>query len=319
MLNFAIIGCGHISRLHAQRVQADGRARISALFDVNRSAAAALSQAIGGSPPAYHDLDTLLAAGGLDAAIVCTPTAAHFDQVRACRARGLHVLCEKPLADTRERIVTLIDESRLGGPRLSVAYQRRYWSTYRTLRREVLSGRWGRVRAISSHSVENWQATIAGTWRDDPQVNFGGFIADAGSHKLDAIFYVTGLRPVQVFANTATYGSRVEIVATSAALLEGGVPMSADFIGNAQYLGEELHVHCERADWIVRDERLWIAQGGPPRLYEELERDSNPNSGFIELIEGQGPDLAPPECALPVFDFTRALLESGRTGQVVRL
>ena len=83
------------------------------------------------------------------------------------------------LAESRERTVALLDDARRGGPHCSLAYQRRCWSTYRTLKREVESGRWGPVRAVTSHNVENWRQTIAGTWRDDPAANPGGFLGDA--------------------------------------------------------------------------------------------------------------------------------------------
>ena len=48
----------------------------------------------------------------------------------------------------------------------SLGYQRRHTALYRTIRREVQSGKWGAVRAVVSHNVENWQQTIGGTWRD---------------------------------------------------------------------------------------------------------------------------------------------------------
>ena len=319
MLNFAIIGCGQISRLHVERLQADGRGRIAALYDANPQAAEALRSEVPGEPAVYRSLHELLAQPGLDAAMICTPTAAHFDQTVACREHGLHVLCEKPLSDTRQRILELIASARSGGPRLSIAYQRRYWSMYRTLRREVQSARFGPVRAVTARVVENWQQTIAGTWRDDPAINRGGFVADAGSHKIDGVFYVTGLAPTEVFAHTDNCGSRVEIAATVSARLAGNVPFAITFVGNAQYLAEDVHVHCAEADLMVRDEEMWIARDGKVEPFRDLEDESNPVTGFIDLIEGTGPDVAPPSCALPVFDFTQALLESGRTGNVVTL
>jgi len=318
VLRVAIIGCGQISRLHVQRLQSDGRGRIVGLFDSNRPAAEALRSLLPDKPAVAGSLEELLAESSLDAAIICTPTSAHFEQVRACRGRGLHVLCEKPLADTRDCISQLIDESH-SGPQLSVAYQRRYWSRYRTLRREVQSGRWGPVRAVTLRSVEAWQPAITGTWRDDPAINFGGFIADAGSHKIDGVFYVTGLNATEVFAHTYKCGSNVEICATASARLEGGIPLSLNFIGNAQYLGEDLHVHCADADLMIRDEGLWIGRDGHVEPFGDMEGESNPVTGFIDCIEGSGPAVAPPDCALPVFDFTQALLESGRTRQLITI
>lgn len=317
MLRFAMIGCGRMGRMHSERLVADGRGAVTAYVDENRPAAERLRNEFFPAAGVFDSLDELLAEAPLEAAIVGTPTTLHLDQVRACRERGLHVLCEKPLADTREGIVTLVEESRSSGGILSVGYQRRTWATFRTLRREVHSGRWGAVRAVTSHNVENWQQTIGGTWRDDPAINAGGFIGDAGSHKLDVIFYVTGLRPVEVFAQTWNCGSRVEILGTVAARLEGDVPLSMDFIGNAQYLGEDLHIHCAEADLMVRDWKLWIARNGKVDLVEDLEPESNPVSAFIDLLLESRENFAPPECALPVYDMTLAILHSARTREIV--
>ncbi len=316
-LNFAILGCGRMGRLHAERLRADGRGDVLALFDEDRSAAESLSRDLAPDAAICDNLDSLLDVAALDAAVICTPTTAHFGQVQACRGRGLHVLCEKPLADTRERIATLIEESQDGGPLLAVGYQRRHWATFRTLRREVLSGRWGKVQAVTSHNVENWQQSIAGTWRDDPAINPGGFITDAGSHKIDAVFYVTGLMPIDVVARTARCGSRVEITATVAARLDGDVSLAMDFVGNAQSLAEDLHIHCERADLMIRENRLWIGRNGHVEPFDDLEQESNPVTQFLDVLLDDAVNTAPADCALPVFDLTCAILESGDSGRIV--
>lgn len=308
-----------MGRAHAQRLVDDGRGRVAAVCDPNRAVALQLRDEVAGGAEVFGDLHGMLNRVDLDAAIICTPTTAHRDQVVACRERGLAVLCEKPLAESRERIEELVRVSESDGPVTSLAYQRRYWSTYRTLKREVESGRWGAVRSITSHNVENWQRTIAGTWRDDPQINVGGFVGDAGSHKIDTVFYVTGLRPVEVFARSWNSGSRVEVISSVSAVLEGDVPLCMDFIGNAQYLGEDLHVHCERADLMIRDRQAWIAEDGRVRRIENVEPDSNPTIGFLDLLDGRCGNIAPFSCAQPVFDLTVAILESSRTGQVVEL
>ncbi len=266
-----------------------------------------------------EDLPSLLQLPDLDAAVISTPTTSHYDQTLACRARNLHVLCEKPLAESRERIAALIEESRRPGPLCMLAYQRRFWSTFRTLRREVQSGRWGPVRAVTSHNVEHWQPKIAGTWRDDPTINLGGFVGDAGSHKLDAVFYVTGLAPREVFARSWNCGSRVPIVSSVSAVLEGDVPLCMDFIGHAQYLGEDLHVHCAEADLMVRDRRVWIARGNRVEPLENAEPESNPDRGFLDLLDGVATNLAPFECARPVYETTMAILDSSRTGRSMRV
>jgi predicted dehydrogenase len=310
----AIIGCGRMGRLHTARLHEDGRANVEALFDVDTSAAQSLQQDLSPDATVFDDVDVLLQAGDLDAAVICTPTTKHFEQVRACRERGLAVLCEKPLADTAERTRQLIADSQ-SGPPLVVAYQRRSWATYRTLRREVASGRWGPIRTVASYNTEYWQQTIAGTWRDDPQVNPGGFLGDAGSHKLDALLFVTGLHPVSVFARSDNCGSRVPIATAALMMTHEGVPVTLDFIGNAHHQAEDLQIHCAEADLMIRDWRVWIARKNVVEPLRPLEPDSQPALTFLDVLDGTLANPAPAECAWPVFALTDAILESGRSGQ----
>jgi predicted dehydrogenase len=318
-IRLALVGCGQIGRLHAGRIIRDGRARIVALCDPLAKNASLLQSEFAPEAKVYADVEKLAADGPYDAAVVCTPTHQHFDQVRLLRQRGVHVLCEKPLADSRERIIQLIDVACGGGPHLSVAYQRRCWAVYRTLRREIQSGRHGPVHSLTAHVCERWQPPIAGTWRDDPAFNPGGFIGDAGSHKIDMVFFVTGLPPREVFAHSDRRGSRVEIVTTLSARLENDVALSMNFIGDGQHLREDFQVHCAKADVIYRDGQIFVARDNQCEALHDLEPESNPNTAFFDLLSGAAPNFAPAAVALPVWDFTHAVLESARTGTLVRL
>ncbi|WP_373651025.1 Gfo/Idh/MocA family protein [Schlesneria sp. DSM 10557] len=321
-VRFAMIGCGRMGRHHSEMLLEDGRGEVVALLDSSPAMATRLQQEYWPAAAVATHFDDLIANSQVDAAIICTPTAEHYPQARRCLDRGWHVLCEKPLASDRLQILDLIhdaERARARGQAFSLGYQRRYTALFRTLRKQVHSGRWGAVRAIASHNVENWQSTIAGTWRDDPEQNPGGFITDAGSHKLDILFYVTGLNPLEVFTRTQKWGSQVEIVASVSALLTGDVTLTMDFIGNAQYLGEDLHIHCDGADLMVRHEELWIAQAGHRERLPIDESDSNPVTGILNMILDGKPDVSPPEAALPVYDITQAILASGRTGMPVKV
>ena len=213
----------------------------------------------------------------------------------------------------------LADEATSKGQAFTLGYQRRYTSLFRTLRREILSGKWGAVRAIISNNVEFWQSTIGGTWRDDPRQNPGGYVTDAGSHKLDALFYVTGLQPVEVFARNQKWGSHVEIVTSVSALLTQDVTLTMGFVGNAQYLSEDLHIYCERADLMLRHDELWIDEGGRRGRLAADELDSNPVSGLLDMVMNGEKDLSPPSSALPVYDMTQAILASGWTGSPIKV
>lgn len=318
-IRFAILGCGRMGRHHGRLLLEHG-AEITALLDPLPAMARSLQQELCPTARIADSLEALVAMEAIDAAIICTPTAAHHEQALACLDRGWHVLCEKPLASNRGQIVDLVeraDRATRAGRVFSLGYQRRHAALYRTLRQQVQSGAWGRVQSIVSHNVENWQPTIAGTWRDDPQQNPGGFLTDAGSHKLDMIFYTTGLAPANVFARSGTCGSRVEIVTSVSAVLGNDVLTTIDFIGNAQYLGEDLCLHCEHADLMIRHGELAVARGGAPERLAVTEPESTPVQSFLNSIRTGAAEISPAAAALPVYDMTQAILESARTGRSI--
>jgi predicted dehydrogenase len=324
-LNLGLIGCGQIARLHAQRIQADGRGQLASLFDPNLDNAARIQAEFAPAAKIFSSFDDLIQSvndgNKIDAVLICTPTHRHFEDVRACREQGWPVLCEKPLADTRERIEQLISEVQVGGPLLSVAYQRRYQAPYRTLRREIQSGKWGRVLSIASHNCEHWEQfqALPGTWRDDPRQNPGGYLGDAGSHKLDILFFITGLLPTEVFAHSSKSQRHVEIVTMVSAKLEHGVLLGMTFLGNAQHFAEYLHIVCERADFKLIDNNLYSGVAGALDLVTDLEPEANPVTEFLDNLLLGTPNTAPAECARPVFQFTSGVLESAATGRVVCL
>ncbi|MFV0444289.1 MAG: Gfo/Idh/MocA family protein [Planctomycetaceae bacterium] len=312
-----LLGCGRMGRVHAERLRDTGRVDITAIYDTAPAAAQLLQQQLA---PGAHQAATdteLLQFPELDGVVICSPTHLHVPQVELAVKAGLHVLCEKPLADTAtglQRLLALVEHS---GCHHVLAYQRRFWATYRTLAREVQSGRWGAIRAVTSHNTERWQQTIPGTWRDNPTSNPGGFLGDAGSHKIDALFYVTGLQPQSVFARTQLVGSRVEVHASVCGLLTDDVPLTMDFIGSAEHQAEDLTIHCDEADLMIRDWRAWIARENDVRPLEPLEPGFVPASGFIDILDGRLTNPAPFTVARPVWDLTQMILASAQSGTVV--
>ena len=320
-LRCVVIGCGRMGLAHAERLAADARSTLVGFYDSDQETAVQLRDRFAPDAPVFESADDAFSQANADAAIICTPTSLHASQVKAAARHDLHVLCEKPLAATRDEIIDLIDLSQsLSHVHFMLGYQRRFWAIYRRMKEEVESGQWGNIVGVTAVNSERWQQTIAGTWRDDPDINFGGYLGDAGSHRLDGLFYVTGLGLGDLSARSSKAGSNVEIVTlVNGELLDDSdreVPFSLSFVGNSNSFHEELFIHCENADLIVRDFQLFIGRDDevkqidlPP---EQSGREStqNPVAGFLDLVTGAAKNISPFECALPVFDMTTAILDA---------
>ncbi len=71
----------------------------------------------------YADADKLFDSGMVDAAYIATPNTEHTDWVVRAAERGLHVLCEKPLATSVRDCERMIDACERNNVRLMTAYR----------------------------------------------------------------------------------------------------------------------------------------------------------------------------------------------------
>ena len=320
-LRLGIIGCGAIARRHAEWLVADGRAEVRVCSDPHRAHAEALRRDY--FPQAIVEEDERNAFdlhSELDAVIICSPTLRHHHQV--CRAldHGLHVLCEKPLATTREQIVEIIERANHVGRLVSIAHQRRYMSPYATARRELTENAefYGPLLQIHLFVCERWQQTITGTWRDDPAVG-SGYFGDAGIHQIDVIHYLSDRRVKRLLATSAKRGSRVEIGTRVIAEMSGDVDLSAHFVGHAHHYREDIHFHGRDADLLLRTEELYRCRDNKIERITDLVPESNPDKAFIDAVLANRPTISPAEIALPIFDWTRGVLDSVKHGTWVEI
>jgi predicted dehydrogenase len=162
------------------------------------------------------DLDLVLADPAVDIVSVCTPTATHPDlAVRALRA-GKHVLLEKPIALTVEQALAIEPAARASGAVLMVAHVVRFFTGYRTLRRQAESGRFGRILSVRARRISA-PGEQAPWMRDDAQS--GGILVDFGIHDFDQLNLYLGI-PVAVNAVRATADGPIE---TTVQYADGGL------------------------------------------------------------------------------------------------
>src|SRR4051812_37536283 len=106
-LRVAIVGAGLMGRAHARAIQRAG-GNIVAVVDGDQMAAKRLASSIG-KDVIPGKLEDLLTSATLDAVHVCTPAGQRAESCSVAIDRGLHVLCEKPLANNTDETQTLLD------------------------------------------------------------------------------------------------------------------------------------------------------------------------------------------------------------------
>ncbi len=121
-----VVGVGHFGRYHAQKYAALECASLVAVADVDRRRA----EEIAGPLDAEAVSDYRAMFGGVDAVSIAVPTRAHFEVAKAFLENGIHVLLEKPIADSVEAADALIAIARDNGALLQIGHLERFSAPY---------------------------------------------------------------------------------------------------------------------------------------------------------------------------------------------
>ncbi len=193
MRRSALIGCGDISIVHVEAIEAIADVVLVAVCDVDPIVAKVAGERW--SVPVYTDHQTLLETTPLDVVHVCTPHDQHARVVVDCLEAGVAVLVEKPLAATveqAERVVAAAD--RHPDVKVGVCFQNRYNATVEAIRERIVLGDAGRL--IGGHATVLWHRTpeyyAARPWRGRMSRSGGGVLINQAIHTLDLLEWLLG-------------------------------------------------------------------------------------------------------------------------------
>src|SRR5712692_1384024 len=183
-LRGAVIGLGNVAvhgHLPGWRQRPD--AVIVAATDLRPGRQAECRAALPGAR--WHDsVEALLAADDLDFVDVCTPPSSHAALIEAALARGLHVLCEKPLVSSLAELERLAGLARSARAVLHTVHNWHQAPLVRATDALIRESRIGAVREVVWRTLRTQPAAAAGgeSWRVDPAIAGGGVLTDHGWH-----------------------------------------------------------------------------------------------------------------------------------------
>ncbi len=108
VLRLAIIGAGHLGRIHAKLAKSNEQFEVVGVADPNPAALQLVADQL--SLPTFTDYQQLL--GTIDAAIIAAPTVCHYEVASTLLRAGIHTLVEKPLATTPDQAGRLVQIAR---------------------------------------------------------------------------------------------------------------------------------------------------------------------------------------------------------------
>lgn len=223
-VGLGIIGCGVIAPIHAEAIRGISGARLVAVSDVVEKNATALADKYGAVP--YVDYREMLKRGDVQAVSLCVPSGMRLDIAEACAAAGKHILAEKPLEVTTERIDKLIAAVDRMGVKLGCVFQYRFADGPGHIRQAIDEGRFGRL--VLGDAYIKWYRSQeyydSGSWRGTRKLDGGGVLMNQGIHQIDLMLWYMGAAK-SVTAKTALVGHKgieVEDLACAVITFENG-------------------------------------------------------------------------------------------------
>lgn len=194
------IGPAHLEALRRNNIKVVGLAESTA--ELAQKKALEL-----GIESGYASYAEMLADPRITVVHLATPNYLHFEQAKAALLAGKHVVCEKPLAmNSREsaELVRLAAEQRRVN---AINFNLRFYPIVQQARAMVQAGELGDLFILQGSYLQDWLLYPTDwNWRLEPQL--GGTlraVADIGSHWLDLLTFITGLRIEEVFADFKTF------------------------------------------------------------------------------------------------------------------
>ena len=216
---------------------------------------------------------------GVEAVAIVTPNHMHVPIALEFLKRGIHVICDKPLAASLSDAKRLARASRGKNALFILTHNYTGYPMIRQARAMVSAGDLGEIRVVQVEYAQDWLAeplentdNKQAAWRTDPEkTGAGGATGDIGTHAYNLASYVTGLKCEALAADLQAFvpGRRVDDNGHVLMRFEGGARgmLWCSQVAAGQENDLRLRVYGTRAglEWRQEDPNyLWVGGLGQP-------------------------------------------------------
>lgn len=189
----------------------------------------------------YDSVRDLCADPAVEAVWVSSPNRFHCEHALEAMNRGKHVVVEKPMAVSLEEAERMVEASAHNGVKLIAGHTNSFEVPFRAMRRVVLSGRLGPVRAVHIWSYTDWMLRARTPDELDPNQG-GGIPWRQGPHQIDVVRLLGGGMLRSVRAMTGDWMRERPIAGYHCAYLEfeDATPATIIHNGYGYFLTAEL-------------------------------------------------------------------------------
>lgn len=224
---------------------------------------------------------------GIDAVMVLTPPNLHAKISIEAMKRGIHVLCEKPIANTLEDAKEMIKISEERKVILKIGFNHRYHPAIKQIKKWYDNWELGRINFIRSIYGIGARPDVKNEWRSDPKTAAGGQLFEQGIHSIDLMRWFIG-EPSEVVCLTSGVNSIISPLEDNA------------FVTFRNQKGQITNIHSSILQWknhfsfeVFGTEGYAIANGlgGSYGVEKAILGRRDPVAPFSEnIIEYRGED-----------------------------
>jgi predicted dehydrogenase len=197
ILKVGVIGLG-MGGAHVANFSKDDRVEVVGICDLNPERLERV-QKKHDIPNTFEDANELLGVQGLDAVTIAVPNAFHHSLTISALDKGLHVLCEKPMAMTVAEAESMEKAAVEAKKNLMINFSHRCHPTMVSLKKAVEAGTIGEI--YSGRTVWHRRRGMPGFggWFGQKKMSGGGPLIDLGVHRLDqALWLMDYPEPISV-------------------------------------------------------------------------------------------------------------------------
>jgi predicted dehydrogenase len=251
-IRLGIIGCGAIAEgAHLPAALSLPDVDLTALSDTSESRLRQIQTDFGLGPITYTNFQDTFSK--VDAVILALPNTLHASVGSEFLSRGIHVLCEKPLASTSNDCDSMCLAAEKSGAILAVGYVTRFHPSTELTRKLMRSGFLGAIQSF------DYEFGTAGGWATQSGYNLaratagGGVLVVSGSHFVDRMLYFFDSVTLIDYMDDSYGGVEANCVARLRAELQGINVPGRITLSKTHRLGNRLRVTGESGILEVRE------------------------------------------------------------------
>ena len=272
-----------IGGVHRMAARLDGQfVLLAGALSSDPARARASGQALGLAEDRIYDDFVAMAeaeaarADGIEVVAIVTPNHMHAAPAQAFLARGIHVICDKPLAATPEQAQAMAQAAAQSDALFVLTHNYTGYPMVRVARRMVDEGALGALRVVQVEYAQDWLAEDVSfkqaDWRTDPARAGAGAVGDIGTHAFNLLEFVSGLRVESLAADMHSFVPGRAVDDNAHVLLRmnrgarGQLWVSQVAVGRENGLRLRLHGDRGGLEWDQEaPDRLWFTPLGEPR------------------------------------------------------